>query len=125
MSSAWYNGWRLASALVTPSGFSAWKEGVAGGKENGVANLTALNNGSRKLQNSASELSQTLMCSFLFSILFLTLWYDFISETAGGIIDLSPSSDVKCWLRGCVGVIRDGVRQGDEFSSPEGRSRKL
>ena len=59
--------------------------------------LTALNNGSRKLQNCVSELSQTLMWSFLFSILFLALWYDFISETAGGTTDLSPSSDVKCW----------------------------
>jgi len=56
--------------------------------------LTSLNNGSRKLQNFISELSQTVMLSFLFTILFLTLWYDFISETAGGTIDLSPSSDV-------------------------------
>ena len=75
--------------------------------------LTALNNGSRKLQNSVSELIQTLMLSFLFSILFLTLWCDVISETAGGTIDLSPSSDVKCWLMGCVGEIRDRLRRGE------------
>jgi len=31
--------------------------------------LTALNNGSRKLQNSVSELSQTVMLSFLFYFL--------------------------------------------------------